>query len=447
MVTAMLVDYISMRDENLLLENVRDFSLQVLARAIAAYDVENPSLDCKLSGAPNPTGVTCTPLAGGASYTVPGASVWSTFGGETAPKQAALLRRLATFLAGRRTPNTARGSCIYQAVSSLVVGSHLVVLNGAPQLCTLASPALASAVLGSHLQPFVVGGLTVPGVMQWNTGELLPLASDEQASLRFTSALTPQAGYAMLKTFIEKLTAATASIPTEVGALIAALGDLEHGLDAHARRQLLQSAVHAFKPHLVSFLDARVAPLEWCQKEEHSGSPACAVRVLTDAAYEPLMNAVTTPGSQGDAGRLARQLYLKLDELDPLGTTPLLFNIGPGVTMLTRFGSNEPTAHFTLLDKFGLAHRFGQRKAWEVGLFAGGFVDAIIRTAAEGEDADPYWLLGGTFGYRRFSPRYPFGFEVHVAAAMPFDTSSFDDKVAAAAGLNLIVPAELAFTE
>jgi len=311
----------------------------------------------------------------------------------------------------------------------------------------LRTSELTNTVFAGNLQPVSVGGVPVPGLMEWKATEIVPLVTPGKVSLKFATAITTRAGFEMLEALMDKLSKAFPSVPEELSALIGALGNFSQGLDAQGRRALLQSAVEVFKPRLTAFLDRRVAPLQWCQAEEHGNTVSCTVRVLADAAYEPLLNSVIDPGSQGDSARLARQLYLKLDELDPLGTTPLLFNIGPGATLLTRFGHDDPTLHFTLLDKFGFAHRFGQRKAWELGGFVGGFVDAIIRTAAEGKDGDPYWLAGGTFGYRRFSPRYPFGFELHVAAAMPFETSNFSDKVAAAFGLNLIVPAELAFTE
>lgn len=445
MLIAILVDYISTHDDRLLLESLRDFSLQVAARGIAAYDDENPLVDCKVVA----SDVACTRRADGSSFIVTGASIWTGFAALSNTDQLDLLDALREFLGARRSIASAQGNCLYQAMASAVAGSFVPPLKGAPQFCNLDSASLASTFFGDHLKPVMDQGTPIPGLMQWADGEVVPLATPDTASLKFASGLTPAAAFATLKGLVSKLMASvpTASWPPEVQVLVDALSSLSQGLDEHARRMLLQRAVQAFKPRLSRFLDQRIAPLGWCQDEQNGTSVACAVRVLAGAAYEPLMNAVADSGTPSNGARLARDLYRKLDELDPLGTTPLLFNIGPGVTVLSRLDGNAATTHLTLLDKFGLAKRFGDRRAWEVGGFVGGFVDAVIRTAADGTNADTYWLAGGTFGYRRFSARYPFGFELHVGAALPFDTSNFSDKVAAAAGLNLIVPAELAFTE
>jgi hypothetical protein len=181
-----------------------------------------------------------------------------------------------------------------------------------------------------------------------------------------------------------------------------------------------------------------------CADGSEADSLRCGVRLLIGAVYDPLLDYVMIENpTDADRRRLATKAYSKALELDPLSKTPLLFNVGLGATGLTRFDDDE-TLHLTLLEKFGLAKRFGDRNDWELGIFVGGFLDALIRTAADSEE-EQYWLAGTTFGRRQISSSVPFGVGVHAGAALPFDLSETEDRIAFAAGLVLTVPADIAF--
>lgn len=437
----LLVDYVSNADESLLLQNTRDLGLQVLARVIAADDAQNREIACMYDERTPPFVITCQVRSTLATYTVEADKVWPQ---ATTEERQRWLSGLASVIQQKRTPQSARHSCVYEAVSMLLTGSYPTALQSAPQLCTVPIDAarpdqpiatlLDRTIFGANLHQ------VAPGLMQWTSDQVLPQVVATRASLKFASSLGVQSGYSLLA----ELLSTSNGVVAEARVVELAAKSLQTATDDQARRVLLQAAISTFKPYITQFLDLHVAPLEWCQQGDNDTGIFCAVRVLADAAFEPLMDYLATPSGQADEGRLARNVYKALDDLDPLGRTPLLFNIGPGVTFLTRF-DGAATTHFTLLDKFGIAARWGRRNQWEVGAFAGGFVDAIIRTAAEGTKSNPYWLLGGTFGLRKFTRDSPFGIELQVAAALPFDTSNFKDKVAAAGGLNLIIPAELAF--
>jgi hypothetical protein len=424
MLAAILVDYLKTQDDAKLQQNLRDFALQVLARVIAANDADNDLVACNSNDSTS-RGLNCT-RAGGSSFTVHVAEV----SGEG-------LDDLRVVMEERHYAGSARRTCVYQAAASLLAGSFPTI-QAAPNLCTMNVPYLKGTLFEAYLSP------VAPGLMEWNAKEVVRSVTPGRATLRFTTGIGAQGGFQMLHDLLPRLVSKLNSI--DLSALQGVLASLDAGLVAQAQRELLQGASDAFRPMLTAFLDMHVARLSWCQEPSHGKSMACAVRVLSDAAYDPLMASVSAPGGwQVDSHRLAQQLYTQLDTLDPLGTTPLLFNIGPGMTVLTRLGSTPATTHLTLLDKFGLAYRWGSRNQFEAGLFAGGFVDALVRTAVDGSGADPYWLLGGTIGLRQFSRTFPFGAEAHVASAMPFDTAHFNKKVAGAAGLNIIVPADIAF--
>jgi hypothetical protein len=124
----------------------------------------------------------------------------------------------------------------------------------------------------------------------------------------------------------------------------------------------------------------------------------------------------------------------------------VIFNVGMGANYI--MGSDATWGEhgygtLTLLDKFGLTF---YRRDWrafrfETGPFVGGFLDALIRTAADTGEARRYWLLGYTAGLPKMWSA-DFGVELHAAAAMPFDLSN---HYGFALGGALVVPFNFVF--
>lgn len=63
---------------------------------------------------------------------------------------------------------------------------------------------------------------------------------------------------------------------------------------------------------------------------------------------------------------------------------------------------------------------FDRHKVFELGLFAGGFLVALVRTAADEGEERRYWLGGANVGWTRINGA-DIGVEGHIAAAMPFE--------------------------
>jgi hypothetical protein len=422
MLVAILVDYVRTQDDALLTESLSDFCLQVLARLIASAETGGEVTCNSAAGG----GVSCAPVVGEARFSVQAPSA--------DPQDLGLL------LEARHSPSSARNTCLYQAAATLLSGK--APIGGlVPRACRTFGPSLADTIFAAHLT--TVG----PGLAQWEAGEVVPSVIAGEAKLRFASHLTPQQGFQMLGELLPRLEATSGPMTADLHAVVTALRSLALGLSAQGRAMLLRGASDTLRPQLRAFLDNHLASIGQCTGNEATGL-RCGVRVLVEAAYDPVMSYVSAPGgTDADAKQLSNLVLVQLDKLDPLGRSPLLFNVGPGFTLLTRFGSDTATAHLTLLDKFGVARRWGDRRQFELGVFVGGFADAIIRAAAGATDAGPYWLAGLTVGDRQFSTTFPFGLEAHAALANPFDLAKYGDKVAAAAGLNFIVPVDIAFSQ
>jgi hypothetical protein len=420
MLVAILIDYARTQDDAALVQSLRDFALQLLARVIAAAETGS-DVSCNSTGGK----LACHAMPNGAAFALQVT--------DADPDSA------GAFLEARYSPESARGTCLFQAVSSLLVGKT-PVLATAPHLCKVLDGSLTGTVFAQHLK------ILAPGVGQWDESMSTSVVSGE-GTLHFAVGVTAQDGYEMLANLLPSLSASTGVSSAELQALTNAAKSLTLGLSAQGRAALLRGASDVLRPSLQWFLDKHIEPIARCTADADTGL-RCGLRVLVEAAYDPVMTYVSAPGgSEASAKQLSGVLLTQLDALDPLGRTPLLFNIGPGSTVLTRFGSDTPTAHLTLLDKYGLAARWGNRRQWEWGIFVGGFIDAIIRKSVGATDAAPYWLFGLTLGDRQFSPTFPFGVEAHVALANPFDVAHFGDRVAAAAGVNLIVPIDVVFSQ
>jgi hypothetical protein len=173
------------------------------------------------------------------------------------------------------------------------------------------------------------------------------------------------------------------------------------------------------------------------------GDARCAVLLLVvDGAYEPIIEYLREGGVDGEAAAtVANASYRRLLESDLLAGSPIILNVGLGVTAIEgdAWGADRYVA-LTVVDKFGLA-LVRQHLAWgtfEVGPFVGGFTDAIVRTIAD-EDKK-YWLAGGALGVTDLGA-YGLGLEMHLGWAMPFTLDKgWTDDVGVAVGAALVVP-------
>lgn len=175
----------------------------------------------------------------------------------------------------------------------------------------------------------------------------------------------------------------------------------------------------------------------------------CAVHLLILGAYRPIADYYWQTGIGAEnVSEVATSVYTHLLQSPALASTPIILNVGLGGNYIVGHKAvwgNSGYAAATVVDKFGLAFFKFTSERWrlETGPFAGGFLDALIRTAAsEGKD-ERYWLLGYTLGFTRMWGS-DVGVELHLGAAMPF-TFSATDHYGFAAGAALVVPFDLVF--
>jgi hypothetical protein len=193
-----------------------------------------------------------------------------------------------------------------------------------------------------------------------------------------------------------------------------------------------------------------------CERDTKSQSifsglgAACAVRLLLQAAYRPVADWYLQQGGNSTSeSTLATSVYENLINSPALDSTPIILNVGLGGTFVA--GSSDTWgngyAAMTLLDKIGLAFYKYNWKAFrfETGPFAGGFLDALIRTAAGDGTSQRYWLLGYTAGFPRMWST-DLGLEMHLAAAMPF-TLSESNHYGFAIGGAIVVPFNFVFQQ
>jgi hypothetical protein len=171
----------------------------------------------------------------------------------------------------------------------------------------------------------------------------------------------------------------------------------------------------------------------------------CTVHLLVLGAYRPIADYYWATGAAagGDASQLSAAVYRGLLSSPALDHTPLILNLGLGATYVRGkqeiWGRNGYMA-LTVLDKIGVAFykRSTPKSQFEVGAYAGGFLDALIRTAAGAGKEQRTWQAGLTAGWPRV--RYlPVGFELHAGAAMPFELGA-RSRYGFAAGASVVVP-------
>jgi hypothetical protein len=164
---------------------------------------------------------------------------------------------------------------------------------------------------------------------------------------------------------------------------------------------------------------------------------ACTAHLLIQGAYHPIADYLSAGGySAPGTSKLADTTYRQLLQSPVLGSTPLILNVGLGANWV---GFNRPESDslsLTVVDKFGVAllKYNGPSYGFEVGPFVGGFLDALVRTAAGADEK--YWLGGLTVGFPRIAGM-DIGLEAHAAGAFPF---SFHSDPRLTLGLTVVVP-------
>jgi hypothetical protein len=165
---------------------------------------------------------------------------------------------------------------------------------------------------------------------------------------------------------------------------------------------------------------------------------------VVEAAYGPLADLFSGGDRQAVLNNLANQAIKHVYEDEALNRTMLLVRVGLGATW-SRYRDESTQLGLTLLDQFGLAYKWGGTHAWYAGAFAGGFLDALLRTQQDGENRN-FWVAGATVGLTKISDTFPLGVEIHGGAALPFE-NLWSGKHGAMWGASLLVPIDLVFDD
>lgn len=226
---------------------------------------------------------------------------------------------------------------------------------------------------------------------------------------------------------------------------------LQRGEGAAATRMVLRQGIDLLVQRVDEF-SAKVLDVtpESCARDARSRSiftglgAGCAAHLFIQAAYHPIADWYWEQGAnRDDTAKVAASVYRNMLASPYLDTTPVILNVGVGGNYIAgsrAIWGEHGYGALTVIDKLGLA--FYKHSApdfrWETGPFVGGFLDALVRTASNSGESQRYWLAGYTLGSTR-TWSTDIGFELHVAAAMPFsfsDTSRYGLTVGGA----LIVP-------
>jgi hypothetical protein len=231
-----------------------------------------------------------------------------------------------------------------------------------------------------------------------------------------------------------------------------------------ARKLLLQASTEFLESQVIGYTTRLLGPkAEKCDTKEDGTwrfiwkgfEGVCAVKVLIEGAYMPIAEFVWADDftfTADSAAALSNKSYQSLIASPALGQTLILFNVGLGMNIVVGRSGHAFSADpdhperggfvaLTLLDKLGL-NLLKYRSAkyqFEAGAFVGGFLDALVRTAAD--TPDKYWLAGVTAGWTRMGG-LDFGLQVHAAAALPF---SFHSDPRPAIGVAMVVPFSYVF--
>jgi hypothetical protein len=162
---------------------------------------------------------------------------------------------------------------------------------------------------------------------------------------------------------------------------------------------------------------------------------ACAAHILIQSAYYPIADVLWDSGlSAANVSSAATQTYQSLLQNKALDRTPIILDVGLGVN---HFGNGGNA--LTVVDKFGLAFykRSTERWTFETGPFVGGFLDALVRTAASTGTDQRRWIAGYAIGAPRVAG-VDVGVELHAGAAIPFEIKA--DDIGFVVGATLVVP-------
>jgi hypothetical protein len=175
----------------------------------------------------------------------------------------------------------------------------------------------------------------------------------------------------------------------------------------------------------------------------------CSAHMLIVSAYRPIADYYWGTGTGASREQVTSTVYRELLDSPILDHTPIILNLGVGGTWITGRSDwgRDGYAALTVLDKVGLAvvKVNGTRSRFETGLFVGGFLDALVRTAADVGKQERYWLAGATVGWPRIRG-VNIGLEAHVGAAMPFQFGG-QARYGFAMGAAVVVPFTWVFEE
>jgi hypothetical protein len=234
------------------------------------------------------------------------------------------------------------------------------------------------------------------------------------------------------------------------------------GQDALARKLLLNAAADFLVVQVSAYTDRLVgSDASACAVRDGEGrwkfiwdrfAGPCVVKVLIEGAYKPIAEFVWADDftfSADSSASLADKGYRALVATPVLRHTMVLFNVGLGASIVVGKSGLKPDPNpadsgfvaLTLLDKLGVAiTRYrSQRTQFEAGLFVGGFLDALVRAAAD--NPDKYWIGGATAGWTRMWG-VDLGLQLHAGWALPF---TFHTDPRPTLGGTLVVPFSYAF--
>ena len=445
----LLVDYAENQNEDILNDRLIDFSLRLLAKIIAAND--EPGYMCRGNENKYKCQKIAKPDEDELELTIPPNVNEHDF--------------VKYFLELRFSPEAARNTCLYQTVSTVLQKGGNPIYSPGGYCRKIHSDSPLGVILkqyGPGFEKFLIQlnssdelNELKNELTRWNTSRFIQVSNDK-ILLRLSDSMSSEIAFDLIFTLIESIFEKDSiekneNISKIIENLIKFYNKLRNNEQKEAKRIIMQASSSILLTHIKSQLDTQIGVLENCITNERQAiTLTCGVRVLAESLVESIVPYTYLDNSDSiTQKRLAQNVLLNLEKIDPLHYTPILFNVGLGYSYL-RCGDNG-SQHLTLLDKIGLAYRFGGRNQWEAGAFVGGFLDAIIRETSNksretsNTSSKNYWLAGGTFGIRQISVNYPIGFEAHSGFAFPFDLGAVSKQSAWLIGGTLILPLEFIF--
>lgn len=440
---AMFIDELSSPSEEQLHRNARGLIVE-LAHVLLAQP-RGTALVCKETQVERPDRVTigCTDMHGVAvDYAFEGRNF-----GDRAKRDGndVIMERLSRSF----TVAASRATCVGQLIGAAAAGDRVDAFGTFGPVCVL-DPAFdelesillpAAERLGLRLEDLA------PTATQPATGRRLKRWAGDSVELGATSArlrITPVTGKELAAEGVLMLAEAYAASPAarrgSSAASTASLGAAVTVAQALAGPLLRAESIEPaaafglasqFFAEPVEAFIAKAFTHDDCKKKPNR--VGCLVSAQAVALYEPLLQY-----SAGiiDEDELLREAARSVQRIDPFSHSPLFLSFGIAYSGI--WTPDTLSHHLTVLDKWGLAYRFGKRNQGHVGAFVGGFIDALVRTALDGSE-NSYWLAGAMLGARQLYRKMPLGFEAHVAAAPRADFAG----IGLAFGVALTVPFEL----